>query len=311
MIEDYEKQYCLADAYFCRTTIGCIRRCSFCAVPRLEPHFREITGWNNHIEAIRERFGERQHLVFLDNNFLATRNLESTISEIRDKGFGQGAKLNNHRRRVDFTQGIDHRLITRQVAKQLSTINLYPVRIAFDSLRVEKAYRRAISYLSDAGLSKFTNYMLYNFRDDPRDFEVSGFPMRYIPINAIKRGYVGRRWKWRYLRSIQCVLVATKGLISPNPRFIYAAFGKNVEEFLEILAMPDHYIIKRNKYKNNGTRDWRKRFRRLSSESKGEFLGLLEKLHFSPNREADLRNQKRFRDLLKHYYPNGKSAPKE
>ena len=91
--------------------------------------------------------------------------------------------------------------------------------------------------------------------------------MRFIPMTDVKRDYVSDKWRWRYLRGIQCVLLATHGLVSPNPDFIRAAFGATYEEFLEILAMPDRYIIYRKEYKNNGASEWRKKYRRLTEPS--------------------------------------------
>src|SRR3546814_1534861 len=106
------------------------------------------------------------------------------------------------KRRVDFNQGVDARILCKDpmYLQELATICLKPLRIAFDHLGLKKHYEQAIRYLADAGLRELSNYMLYNFRDDPADlFErmwlnvqlneeldirIWLFPMRYHPTRS-------------------------------------------------------------------------------------------------------------------------------
>ncbi len=313
------------DSYFARITKGCVRNCKFCAVPKLEPEFGLLAPLSKQITTIKKKYGEKQNLVILDNNILAVDNIEGHIAEIARLGFAKGTKRNNRMRTVDFNQGIDARLVAKRtpLAQALGTIAIRPVRLAFDfvSLSMERAYRKAINLLAEQGFRSFTNYMLYNYKDSPQDFyhrlkinaelnksleiRISAFPMRYIPPSDIRRGYVSPQWHWRWLRGIQCVLQATRGLISPNPDFVEAAFGKDFREFLEILSMPDRYIIYREHYKNDGASDWRRLFRRLSETSRKEFLDLLARLNKDRRRIQTIAGLKRFRSLVEHYYPNG------
>lgn len=139
---------------------------------------------------------------------------------------------------------------------------------------------------------------------------ISGFPMRYIPITDTRRGHVSSFWKWRWLRGIQCVLQATRGLVSPNSEFVKAAFGKDIKEFYKILSMPDRYIIYRDHYKNNGADEWGRKFRRLSKPDRSEFLDLLERLNRDRRRKQTITELKKFRSLLEHYYPNAEIPPR-
>ena len=336
MVPDYsildtvEYDYKPQDAYFLKITKGCIRSCKFCAVPKLEREFGYLTDVKNQVRSVDRRYGERQNMVVLDNNILGIDGVEERISEIHDLGFERGAKRNGRERWVDFNQGLDARLISDNpmLACHLARICLSPVRLAFDfnSAKMEKAYRRAITLLAEQGFNEFTNYMLFNFNDSPKDLyyrlfvnaelnaklgvRITGFPMRFIPMSDVKRGFVSKKWSWRYLRGIQCVLLATRGLVSPNPEFIRAAFGKTYEEFLEILAMPDRYIIYRKEYKNNGAADWRKKYKRLSAGSREEFLKLLAQLNKDRNRKKTISSLCKFRNLIEHYYPNGETPPR-
>ncbi len=318
---DYEYQP--QDAYFCKTTIGCIRKCSFCAVPILEPVFAESTSLSAQIKQVQNSSGEKQNLVLLDNNVLGIDGLDRIFSEMRDIGFEAGARRNGKLRLVDFNQGLDARLMTRENAQMLASVNLSPVRLAFDHEGIEKAYRRAICLLNDAGLKEFTNYLLFNFADTPSAFfnrlqvnidlnrtlgiKITGFPMRFIPMDDVKRGHVGKHWRWRQLRGMQCILLATRGLVSPNERFIARAFGETYQEFLEIISMPDRYIIWRNSYENQGAEEWRREFRQLSLSSKEDLYDELRQININRPRRSELISRSKFSSLVEHYYPGGKT----
>ncbi len=315
-------EYKPEDSYFCRITTGCVRKCKFCAVPLLEPAFGLAKPIKAQIREVRRLYGERHHLVLMDNNVLAYDGLPSVIRDIKDVGFEAGATLNGRKRTVDFNQAIDARLITPDIAKLLSTICLSPVRLAFDFDGVENQYRRAISLLAGEGFGDFTNYVMFNFNDTPASLykrlsvnlalstslgiRVTGFPMRYVPIKDVNRRYVSEGWRWRYLRGIQCILTATHGVVSPNPEFFAVAFGATYEEFLEILAMPDRYIIYRSQFRKDAGY-WKRLYRKLSDQDREEFLGILADLNKSKNRKHDIQAYGKFRSLLEHYYPDGES----
>jgi hypothetical protein len=322
VLDSTDWDYQPGDSYFCRTTKGCLRRCKFCAVPHLEPRFSRYTHWREEIKETRQTYGERQNLVLLDNNVLANDNVDSIIRDIRNEGFGQGVKRNRKLRSVDFNQGIDARFVTPKVAEALATINLRPVRLAFDYDNVEKAYRTAVARLAKVGFRLFTNYVMFNFNDTPESLyrrmrinlelslehnvAITGFPMRYIPIDDIDRQYVSPGWHWRYLRGIQCVLLATHGMVSPNPEFFAAAFGESYEEFREILSMPDRYIVHREKYKSDQAKDWHKLFRRMALSTRAELLEILASLNGCRNKKEEMGKHGQFREILEHYYPRGR-----
>jgi hypothetical protein len=321
LLDSADWPYRPEDSYFCRTTKGCIRRCKFCAVPHLEPRFARNWHWKKEIAEVRKRHGERQNLVLLDNNVVASPHFQEIIADIRREGFEKNATRNGRRRTVDFNQGIDARLITKNVAKELVSINLTPVRLAFDFDGMEPRYRTAVERLAAVGFRRFTTYLMFNFNDTPRSLyrrmkvnlhlsrtlgvEITGFPMRFTPINDVNRQYVSPGWNWRYLRGIQCVLLATPGLVSPHREFFLRAFGNSFDEFLEILSMPDRYIIQRDKYEHGEAADWRKRFVRFSPSAREEFLSILAKLNGSRDKKREMARHKRFRGLLEHYYPGG------
>ena len=78
--------------------------------------------------------------------------------------------------------------------------------------------------------------------------------MKYIPLfgeDAKHREYTGKHWNKKFIRAVQSVLNVTKGIVAPASKkgqtsFFHKAFGKNIEEYFEILYMPETYIIYRN-----------------------------------------------------------------
>lgn len=330
ILKRVEWDYYPRDAFFVRITKGCIRSCAFCAVPKLEKEFGMLSPLRQQIAEAREHHGEKQHLVVMDNNILGIEGIEDIFREIRDLGFARGAKRNGRERTVDFNQGLDARLIAAkpELAKLLATICVSPIRLAFDFIGIRPAYEKAIRLLAEQGFNEFTNYMLFNFNDTPRDLyerlkinarlnkelgiRITGFPMRFIPMDDVNRRYVSPGWTWRYLRGIQCILLATRGLVSPNPEFINHAFGETYEEFLEILSMPDRYIIYRDHYSKDGAVDWKREFRKLNTDERHELLNILHDLNSDPRNRAEKISKLHFpySSIIEHYYPDGKTAPK-
>src|SRR5438045_9045503 len=111
----------------------------------------------------------------MDNNVVASSRFKEIIAEIRDLGFVRGAKLHRGRtpvqRRVDFNQGVDARILCKDpmYLRELATVCLKPLRIAFDHLGLKEPYEKAVRYAHQHELTELSNYMLYNFHNSPGD----------------------------------------------------------------------------------------------------------------------------------------------
>jgi len=92
ILDEIDYKYPMSNAYYGYTTRGCIRKCPFCAVPTLEPIYNSYIPLKERIDLVRETYGEQKDLLLMDNNVLASKNLESIIQDIVDSGFGRGAK---------------------------------------------------------------------------------------------------------------------------------------------------------------------------------------------------------------------------
>ncbi len=188
-------------------------------------------------------------------------------------------------RYVDFNQGIDARLLSEDRIKILCELPIRPLRIAFDNISQAKIYNRAVRLSHKYGFRELSNYMLYNHHDKPEELwhrlkinvdlrdelgvNIFSFPMKYIPVFEIDREYLGKYWYKKYIRAIQAVLLVKRGIVSTNRSFFEKAFGKTLEEYFEILMMPEDFIIYRFHFEREGLAlEWFENYRSLSASEK-------------------------------------------
>ena len=182
--------------------------------------------------------------------------------------YNQYIKNSKRNRYIDFNQGMDARLATDDRMKKLAEINIRPLRIAFDHYEQRDIYCRAIRLAAKYGIKDLSNYLLYNFEDEPDhlyyrmkinvdlceelDVTIYSFPMKYHPISDPEyfrnRDYIGTHWNRKFIRTIQAILNSTKGKVGRGIEFFEEAFGRDIKEFHRLLWMPETFIIYRRKY---------------------------------------------------------------
>jgi hypothetical protein len=169
---------------------GCIRKCPFCSVTKLEPKFKAK-------KSIRHLIYPRHRKVTLwDNNILASPYWRHIFTELEEAGL-----------EVDFNQGLDARLLTEEVALRLKRLRVPLVRLAYDIKGVRESVKKAICLLKDVGVKErqILVYCLFNYQDTPIDFlervkdllswGVVCYPMRYQSLGpSPKDTYVSPRW---------------------------------------------------------------------------------------------------------------------
>lgn len=403
ILEEIDYEYPMSNAYYGYTSRGCIRKCPFCAVSILEPHFIPYIPLKERINGIVAKYGEQKDLLLMDNNILASPDFEEIIREIIECGFGKGDKyiqpnvfnkafenleegINDRaykrkcfkeiqklydklkgksddafivyramddfqirdiatvskenllrtypilkpiyekhfrptprQRYVDFNQGVDARLFNEDNVKLLASIAIRPLRIAFDDLKSRPAYEKAVRLSVNAGIKDFSNYLLYNYKDTPEelyirlrinvdlcdelDVSIYSFPMKYHPIHSDitdgidyshNRDYIGEHWNRKYIRAIQAILNSTKGKVGKGTSFFEEAFGKDLDEFHDLLEMPETFILYRFFFKwlddvnSFGPKHWRKCWRKcmdtLDEKTKQDVIDIIHSNNFDNER---------------------------
>lgn len=266
-----------------------------------------------HIYALREQHGLLHPETCTREALIATFK---DFSPYFDKKY---EKRKGRLRFVDFNQGVDARLFTPEITDMLAEIPVRPLRIAFDDVKTEEAYRKAIALSRERGMKDFSNYLLYNFKDYPVDLyrrmrinvemcdkmgiTVYSFPMKYHPIrgeHSHDRDYIGEHWNRKYIRAVQAILNATKGKIGRGMSFFEKAFGRNEEEFQELLIMPETFLLFRFFFEYLGyTQQWRKAMSQLSEQERAELYPLIFQNDFSHIEQ--LTDNEKFRNILRFY----------
>lgn len=402
ILEEIDYQYPASNAYFAYMTRGCVNKCKFCAVPKLEPVYTEYLPVSEQVRIASARYGEKKDLLLLDNNVLASCRFNDIIDDIKAAGFSledrhvdpnlyeiaiqnlrdghndrgyikacvrqfhalidkrgteqvQGlynllrdrhlledysatkeAILDTYdevspyfehfysdrpkRRYVDFNQGIDSRLITDANMAKLAEIPVRPVRIAFDHWELHEIYERAVRTAVRHGHKNLSNYILYNFEDNPIELywrlklnvelseelgaNIYSFPMKYHPIEDPQyysnRDYIGKHWNRKFIRTIQAILNSTKGKVGWGREFFCKAFGADDDEFYKLLYMPEAMIIYRFYFEGIGlTDEWWKAFSSLSKKELEIAKPIIEKNDFSDIYHAT--KSKKIQKVLSYY----------
>jgi len=243
--DDEELDYSLSkkDYSIGYTTRGCLRKCGWCMVWRLEPEYKELKKeqWT--------KFIKHKRVLFYDNNILKASmpHFKEVIEYLKFNDIS-----------YDFNQAMDCRLLTEEHLKIMQGSKLQPMRLAFDSMDADGDIQKAMDLSIKYGFTDGNILMLYNFNDTPEEFyyrlkEVikkwyfDAYPMKYQLLKSKKKDvFVGKHWKGTRLINFKVTLnqffnnsILGRGL--PVEKF-ERIFGKNYKEFTEML---DHKDIKK------------------------------------------------------------------
>lgn len=333
ILDETDYVYPANNAYFAYTTRGCIRKCTFCAVPTLEPDYEDFLPVTELVKKVDAEYGQRKDLLLLDNNVLASDRFNDIIRNIKQAGFSKGSTISYKgksgqliatKRYVDFNQGVDARLLTEDKMAMLSEIAIRPLRIAFDNISFKDIYEEKIRLAAKYKINHLSNYILFNYTDRPEEFyqrlkiniglneelglQIFSFPMRYIDLRSKDRlmstaGNVGEYWNKKYLRAVQTVLTATRGVVGTKRKFFEKAFGKDIDEFFKILIMPEDYIQNRlDREQDGSTTIWWQQFCDLDTSDKEIALSIIYENNFKDISRRELPAA--VSRLLGHYIPN-------
>lgn len=113
-------------------TRGCCNNCSFCIVSKKE-------GMCSHkVADLSEWWRDQKEIILLDANILACKDRISLLQSLIDSGAT-----------VDFTQGLDARFITPEIAEMLGKIKTKMYHFAFDFMKNEKAIVKGLKTFVD------------------------------------------------------------------------------------------------------------------------------------------------------------------
>lgn len=113
-------------------TRGCCNDCSFCIVSKKEGRC------SVKVADLDEFWNGQKFIKLLDPNILACKDRIELLKQLRNSGA-----------RIDFTQGLDARFITEEIAYLLKDIKKKSVHFAFDFMKNEKAIIKGLKTYND------------------------------------------------------------------------------------------------------------------------------------------------------------------
>lgn len=113
-------------------TRGCCNDCSFCIVSKKEGRC------SVKVADLSEFWRGQKHIKLLDPNILACKDRIELLEQLRDS-----------KASVDFTQGLDARFVTDEVANLLKEIKREMVHFAFDFMKNEKSIIKGLQTYRD------------------------------------------------------------------------------------------------------------------------------------------------------------------
>ena len=140
---EMESMYPDYDLYRCDYAIGfitrgCNRKCEFCYVPEKEGKIKRVGG-------VQDFWKDQKQIMLLDNNLTAHPDCIEIIKDLK-----------RTKAKIDFSQGMDLRLMTPKIARELSTVKLWKqIHFAWDDIRMEKAIFKGLDCLIENGVKKY------------------------------------------------------------------------------------------------------------------------------------------------------------
>jgi hypothetical protein len=145
---DYEI-YGIKDTAYGFLTRGCPRNCEFCIVGKKE-------GLKSQkVADLNEFWNDQKFIKLLDPNILAAKGHKNLLKQLSESGAW-----------VDFTQGLDARLLTEEDIDLIKRIKIKNVHFAWDNIGDEKAIVPKLKLFKEKtklDKRKITVYVLTNF----------------------------------------------------------------------------------------------------------------------------------------------------
>ena len=177
------------------TSRGCVNRCAYCCVWKIEPERWINPRWMDMIDH------DKKCIMIFDNNLSSLKfaHLKHLIDHL--------VKID---KRVIFNSGFDCKYIDKKVADQIGRLKYKQggVKLAFDRIEEDGAFQKALKLILKQDIPKYciSSYVLFNFNDTPKEADyrarecaklgIRPYPQCYTPLYAMdkKHTWIGKHW---------------------------------------------------------------------------------------------------------------------
>lgn len=237
------------------TSRGCVNKCGYCAVPKLEGKQVNFNTIRPYLEVAKVEVPNATSVVLYDNNFTEQTNLKEIVNELVEFDYA-----------VDI-HGLHVESFTPEFAKEVSRLKFKAqgdmgtpyIRFSFDKMKYEPSVWKAMEIFNKADIkAEFFCYMLYNWIDSPEDFwkriivshdiartynrNIFLFPQRYEPFMALEKyKYTGKHWTPELATGVRKLATWLHGFITCSPSLnIFNWIGYDLDEFEERCVSMNH-----------------------------------------------------------------------
>lgn len=181
--------YNITDTAYGFLTRGCPRGCEFC-------HVKEMQGLKTHTVAnLSEFWNGQKYIKLLDPNLTASRDYEMHMTELAES-----------KAYVDFTQGLDARLLTKRKIELLNNVKWKRIHFAWDkpSEDLRPQFTLLKENLKSCNHGRISAYVLTNFNSTHeqdimriqflRSLDIQPYVMIYRKETAPKETRQLQRW---------------------------------------------------------------------------------------------------------------------
>lgn len=228
---------------------GCVNKCAYCAVPKLEGDMHSFRSIKTFIEVGKKELPNAKSLVLYDNNFTE----HAYFHDICDEIIKSDMPVDIHGLHVDsFTEDKAAKFAKMKFGSQGKTSSTPYLRFSFDKMKYKDNIYQALKLTKKYNIqAQFFCYMLYNWIDSPLDFwnrilytqemvdeiglYVYLFPQRYEPFAALEKNkYVGKEWKQEQVIGVKRMITFIHGFLPiTKSHNLYNWIGYNYDEFIE------------------------------------------------------------------------------
>lgn len=222
-----EKYYGSVDYQIIHTSRGCIRRCEFCGVYKIEPKFTYKKSIGNEIQ--------KKKIIFYDNNLLANPCIENILAELAY------LKSKNKIQRCESQSGIDGRILEKNpdLAYLLKKAGFKNIRISWDGPLSDASHvHKQLKILKKVG---------YNLHEDVFIFMIYNWDISFEEMEKKRI----KCWEWK----VQITDCRYRPLNQTYDRY-------NGQKYRKGQTSRDYYIHKKAGWTDNKIRTFRKHIRR-------------------------------------------------
>lgn len=226
---------------------GCVNKCGYCAVPKLEGDMKSFTSIQKYLDVARTELPNADTVVLYDNNFTEHEYFDGIVDEL----YNFGLPIDIHGLHTESFD--DHK--ARQLSKmkwgsQGNPKSTAYIRFGFDKMKYKDSLYETVKRVVDHNIkAQIFMYALYNWTDTPDDFyerikickrwaeEFSRyiflFPQRYEPLRALQKySYIGKHWDEELVVGIRRMATFLHGFIQcSHTNYTWNWIGYTEDEF--------------------------------------------------------------------------------